>query len=295
MGRGDIDWPMKKVGVIYHPKIAAAGALAEQFRSYSTTLKITVWTCSAWDEEGMKAQSPGTDLAITIGGDGTILRVARALSDREIPILGVNLGHLGFMTELTADEVMERLPALMEGGGWIDERAMLQVETAPADRGKAGQESPRLLYALNDAVVGRRAVSRVVYVNVRVNGESLTTYKADGVIVATATGSTGYALAAGGPILYPQADEIVLKTVSAHLGMGHALVLAADAVVEMEVHTDHQAMLSVDGQVEFGLQNGDAVTVRRSSRVARFLRVYPASSFYRGLEQRLNARSWRSN
>ena len=200
---------MKRVGIIYHPKIAAAKTLAEQLSQVLPSLKATVWTCSAWDEEGMKAQAPGTDLALSVGGDGTILRVARAVTLWEIPILGVNLGHLGFMTELRAEDIMEKLPALLGGEGWIDQRTMLQIE--PSSKSK---EPTQPLYALNDVVVGRGAISRVVYVKTTVDGEPLTTYKADGVIISTATGSTGYSLAAGGPILYPQAKEILIKPIS---------------------------------------------------------------------------------
>jgi len=283
---------MRRVGVIYHPKIAAARTLAGRLSEFLTSAKIATWTCSAWDEEGMKAQCPGADLVLSVGGDGTILRVARTTSLWEIPILGVNLGHLGFMTELSADNIMGVLPSVLDGDGWIDQRTMLQVEMP--FKGKAAPDSsgpPQPLHALNEAVLGRGAVSRVVYIQASVDGEVLTTYKTDGVIVSTATGSTGYSLAAGGPILHPQSEEILLKPISAHLTMAYALVLPATAVVELGVHTDHQAMLSIDGQVEFPLQDGDRITARRSSRMARFLRIYPPASFYSALEQRLRVRN----
>jgi NAD+ kinase len=282
---------MRMVGVIYHPKIAAAMTLAGRLSEFLTSAKIATWTRSAWDEEGMKAQCPGADLVLSVGGDGTILRVARATSLWEIPILGVNLGHLGFMTELSAGNIMEILPAVLDGNGWIDQRTMLQVEMSK-DKASPGGGPTGPLHALNEAVLGRGAVSRVVYIQASVDGEVLTTYKTDGVIVATATGSTGYSLAAGGPILHPKSEEILLKPISAHLTMAYALVLPPTAVVELGVHTDHQAMLSIDGQVEFALQDGDRITVRRSSHVARFLRVYPPASFYSALEQRLKVRNW---
>jgi NAD+ kinase len=281
---------MKRVGVIYHPKIAAAMDLAEELCRFMEASGVGTWTCSAWDEEEMKAHAQGSDLALSVGGDGTILRAARAMSPGEVPILGVNLGHLGFMTELTGENIMERLPALLGGDGWIDERTMLEVEVSAREEPKAAERPLGPLYALNDAVLGRGQTWRVVYIKASINGEPLTTYKADGVIVATATGSTGYALAAGGPILYPQCEEILLKPVSAHLTMPYALVLPATTVVELELHTHYQAMLSLDGQVELALYDGDRVRVGRSSRVARFLRVYPPGSFYSGLEQRLKVR-----
>jgi NAD+ kinase len=282
---------LKKVGIIYHPKIAAAKALAEQLFQVLPTLKATTWTCSAWDEEGMKVQAPGTDLVLSVGGDGTILRVARAVTPWEIPIVGVNLGHLGFMTELSAEDIMEKLPALLGGEGWIDRRTMLQIEFSFQGEEKLGKESFQSFYALNDVMVGRGAVSRVVYVKTTIDGEPLTTYKADGVIISTATGSTGYSLAAGGPILYPQAEEILIKPISAHLTMAYPLVLPPTAIIELEVHTDHQAMLSIDGQIEFELRDGDKVTAKRSPHLARFLRIHPPTFFYSALEQRLKGRS----
>jgi len=286
---------MRRVGIIYHPRIAAAKTLGDQLHDLLVSRKITVWMCSAWDEKGLKAQAQGTDMALSIGGDGTILRVARALSPWGVPMVGVNLGHLGFMAELSADKAVEKLPALLDGDGWIDERTMLQIEMCSKNDGGGEGRPSEPLYALNDAVLARGAMSRVVYVEASINGEPLTTYKADGVIVATATGSTGYSLAAGGPVLYPQGDEILIQPISAHLTMAYALVLPATAVVELKIHTDHQALLSIDGQVEFALQDGDGVVARRSTHVARLLRIYPPSSFYSSLEQRLRARSWRAS
>jgi len=188
------------------------------------------------------------------------------------------------MTELRTEDIMEKLPALLGGEGWIDRRTMLQIEMH-------SQKSSQSFYALNDIVVGRGAISRVVYVKTTVDGELLTTYKADGVVISTATGSTGYSLAAGGPILYPQAEEILLQPISAHLTMAYALVLPPTAIIELEVHTDHQAKLSIDGQVEFELQDGDKLTAKRSPHLARFLRIHPPTFFYSALGERLKGRS----
>ena len=280
---------MKKVGVVYHPKIAAAKTLAERLSEALRSLKATAWSCSAWDEEGVRGQAPGTDVAISIGGDGTILRVARAVTPHEIPIVGVNLGHLGFMAELHAEDIMEHLPRILSGQGWIDQRTMLEIELPFSTE----EQHTKLLNALNDAVVARGAKCRVVYVKTSVNEQLLTTYKADGVIVSTATGSTGYSLAAGGPILYPQAEEILLKPISPHLTMAYCLTLPPTATVELEVHTDHQAMLSIDGQLDFQLLDGNKVKVKRSPCSARFIRFHPPNSFYGTLEERLKGRSWK--
>lgn len=273
---------MKKVGIIYHPKLAGAKVVVERLSQFLST-KVSLWLCSAWEEEKVRAQVPGTDLALSVGGDGTILRAIRAIIPWETPILGINLGKLGFMTELSAEEAIDRLPALLAEEGWIDKRAMLQAELF--SEGK--ENSPQTFHALNDVVVERGAVARVIYVKAVIDGEWLTTYKADGVIVSTATGSTGYSLAAGGPILYPQAEEMVLKPISAHLTLAYPLVLPPTAIIELKVSTDYQALLSIDGQLDFTLESGDKVRVKRSPYRAHFMRVHPASFFYSSLERRL--------
>jgi NAD+ kinase len=279
---------VKVVGVIYHPKIPAARTLSERLAEVLRGMNADVWLCSSWDEEQMGTRCPATDIAFSVGGDGTILRVARMVAASSTPIVGVNMGHLGFMTEFSASEVLDKLPAVLAGDGWVDQRAMLQIDLVSLSRGADRREST--FHALNDALVGRGSVPRIINVTTTVNGAALSNYRVDGVIVSTATGSTGYSLAAGGPILYPQAEEIVIKPVSAHLSLPHALVLPSTAVVNMVVHTNHEAVLSIDGQVNVPLQDGDAVTARRGPYSARFLRTSPRDLFYAALEQRLKVR-----
>lgn len=281
----------KSVGVIYHPKIPAAQALKDRLIPMLDAMKVDVWSCSAWDEEDMRSQAPGTTMAISIGGDGTILRVARAVTPSEVPIIGVNLGHLGFMAELSAEEVVEKLPDLLGGEGWTDQRTMLQVDLSVDGGREATGCSMRTFHGLNDAFVGRGAVPRVVYIKTRIDGGLLVTHKSDGVIVATATGSTGYFLAAGGPIVYPQADILLMKPMSPHLTLPYPLVLPPTAVIELETHTDHEAVLSIDGQVNVALGDGDKVVVRRSPMVARFWRIRPPNFFYSALVERLKVRN----
>lgn len=274
------------VGVLYHPKIPAAEALAHELEAALPSLGASVWICSAWEEEEARGQVMGTNLLLSIGGDGTILRAARIAVPWSVPIIGINLGKLGFMTELTAKEAIDKMPSFLAGEGWIDERAMLQAELLSTEA------QPSIFQALNDVVVGRGAVSRVVYVKATIDGILLTTYKADGVIAATATGSTGYSLSAGGPILHPQAKEMVLQPISAHLTLSTPLVLPPTATVELQVRTDHQALLSVDGQVEVALKSGDTIKISHSPYTARFLRARPAATFfYETLALRLITRS----
>lgn len=281
---------MKKVGILYRPGLSAAERLAQDLGKVGQSSGASVWLCSAWEEERAREMVAGTDLILSVGGDGTILRAVRILFPLLIPILGVNLGKLGFMAELSPGEAIDKVPAFLAGEGEIDERAMLQAELF-SPGGKGWEKRPiASFHALNDVVVGRGAISRVVYIKATIDGKLLTTYKGDGVIVATATGSTGYSLSAGGPILHPQAKELLLKPISAHLSLATALVLAPTTTVELEVGTDHQTVLSVDGQVDFRLKSGDLIRVRRSPHVARFLRAQPLASFYRTLVRRLSAK-----
>ncbi len=278
---------VQKVGILYHPMVEDAYTLAKKLEDFLSSSGISVWLCSAWEGEKARAQVGNTDLILTTGGDGTILRAAQVALLARTPITGINLGKLGFMTELSADEAVDRLPALLAGDGWIDERATLEAELLPTD---PEHESARTFCALNDVVVARGAIARLIYVEASIDGELLTTYKADGVIVATATGSTAYSLPAGGPILHPQAKEFLLLPVLPHLGSTYTMVLPSTAVVKLRISTHHQATLSIDGHINLPLSNGDTVTIKHSSNKARFLRIHPETSFYGSLEQRLKGK-----
>jgi NAD+ kinase len=276
---------IKKVGILYHPMIKAAHSLAEELKDFLTARSISVWLCSAWEGEQARSLVNDTGLILTIGGDGTILRAAQVALPGQIPITGVNLGKLGFMTELSAREAKDKLPALLEGEGWLDERAMLEVELQASE-----SEPSRTFSALNDVVVARGAIARVVYVEASIDGEPLTTYKGDGVIVATATGSTGYSLAAGGPILHPRAKEFLLLPILPHLSPAYPMVLPAKAVVRLKLTTTHQATLSVDGHINLPLSSGAVITVKHGSNIGRFLRIHPEASFYGSLGQKLKGK-----
>ena len=272
----------KKVGILFQPKIATAEDLARQLAKVVGDLGVAVWVCSAWEEDRAREQAGETELVISLGGDGTILRAARVASPLSIPILGVNLGRLGFMTELRPDDALSRVPAFVKGEGWGEERAMLQAELVSSNMPP--------FHALNDVVVGRGERCRLIRVKAIADGELVTTYKCDGLILATATGSTGYSLAAGGPMLHPLAREILLQPIAAHLSLGTALVLPSEATVELEVRTTHQATLSIDGQIEVPLSDGAVVRVKRSPHITRLMRTQRSTLFYETLMQKLEKR-----
>ncbi len=276
---------VNKIGVLYHPMIEAAFIKAKQLQDFLVANGVSIWLCSAWEREKAKAQLNDTDLILSVGGDGTILRSAQAVVPEMIPITGINLGNLGFMTELSTDEALEKLPALLAGEGWIDERAMLEAELAATD-----QEPPRIFHALNDVVVARGAIARLVRIEASIDGQYLATYKADGVIVATATGSTGYSLAAGGPILYPQSKDSLLIPITPHLSSAYALVLPSKTMVQLRVMVTHEATLSIDGHINLPLSDGAMITVKHSPNTVRFLRIHPQNTFYRSLEEKLKGK-----
>jgi NAD+ kinase len=269
---------MKRVGILYHPKTEKAIAFSNKLEKFLSARGVSTWQCSAWEPVQAKRHINGTDLLLSIGGDGTILRAARTIYPDSVPILGINLGKLGFMAELKAAEAMDKLPDLLSGKGWIEERALLEANLP--SQGKT-------VHALNDAFVGRRSLARLVTIQCKLNGATLTTYRADGVIVSTATGSTGYALAAGGPILHPQSKEMILRPVCAHFSFDKALVLPSKTKVELTVTTTHEAMLSIDGQTEIQLNSGDKVIIKLSPYTAKFLRAQSRSYFYKHLEAKL--------
>lgn len=267
--------------------VQATRLKAEEVQRFLESSGVTAWLCSAWEGDRAKALLNGTDLLVTVGGDGTILRAAQVALPEGTPITGINMGKLGFMTELGADEAIEKLPLLLGGEGWTDERTMLQAELVTA----GGSSSA--WHALNDVVVARGAVVRVINVEASIDGQHLTTYRADGVIVATATGSTGYSLAAGGPILYPRSADKVLVPVMPHLAPAFPLLLPGAARVRLGVNTVHQATLSIDGHINLPVSSGDVVTVTASPHTTRFLRIQPETQFYSSLEMKLKGK--RSN
>lgn len=270
--------PVRQVGILYHPQREKAQDLANRVETLLSAQGISSWQCSTQDEDKAKSRVAGSDLILSIGGDGTILRVARIIIPSAVPILGVNLGRLGFITELEADETLTNLPHLLRGGGWIEKRAMLEA-----------QLNDKSFPALNDVVV-RSTTVRLVNMGAEIDGEMLATYRADGIIIATATGSTAYSLAAGGPILHPQSEDIVLQPISCHLGLDHALILSPQSRIKLKIAAEDKAVLSVDGQLNFPLPGNQDVSVKLSPYIARFLRIHQPPYFYSSLWQKLR---WR--
>ena len=272
---------MKRIGILHHPKLPQSQPLAQEIAAWLAARDIPSWQASSWDEAVVEAEIETLDLLITLGGDGTILRAARMGARHGVPILGLNLGRLGFLAELHPDGWQPRLSQMLTGDYWVEERMMLHAEFLH------NGECRRSFEALNDVVVSRGSLARMVRLTAHVDGGCLDTYAADGLIIATATGSTAYALAVGGPILPPQLHNILVIPIAPHLSLDRAVVLAEGSTVAVEVSTDHTAMLTIDGQFEVELQDEDTVVVKASPYRACFIRMQEPTYFYRTLMARL--------
>ena len=272
---------MKKAGLLHHPKLPESLALAQEMAHCLEEGGVVPWLCSAWDEDEVARCVGDFDLLVTLGGDGTILRAARLAAKHSVPIVGLNLGRVGFLAEMEVGDWLEKLALVLEGEYWLEERVMLRAELWRGGNVLGNFE------ALNDVVIGRAAFARVVRLATFIDGSHLTVYTADGLIVATATGSTAYALAVGGPILPPELRNILLIPVASYLSLDRAIVLSEGAKVEIEVSTDHRAILTIDGQIHLEVEDADRVAVGASPHHCRFIRLQDRAYFYRNLMKRL--------
>ncbi|MCX8110086.1 MAG: NAD(+)/NADH kinase [Syntrophorhabdaceae bacterium] len=209
----------------------------------------------------------GADLIIVLGGDGTMLAVARYLKGRDVPILGVNLGGLGFLTEISVEEMPIMLEKIVSGQYKISTRMMLDVSVI-----RDGKEVFEFS-VLNDAVITKDALARIIDIEVYVNSVYLTTYKADGLIFSTPTGSTGYSLSAGGPILYPSLKNIIVTPICPHMLTNRPLILPEDvSMMAVFKSMDERVVLTIDGQIGFPLEYRDEVVVKKSPHTVRLIK-----------------------
>jgi NAD+ kinase len=273
--------PMHAVGIIHRERSEGAAALAETLTNLVRALGRRVWCAHREEDERIAAELGGTEVIMVLGGDGTILSVARLCAPLHIPILGINFGRVGFLTELEPAEVQEKLRLYLDGDYWVDERTMLQAEAI------SGGNLQRLI-ALNDIVLVRGAEPRVIRIKVWLDGHYYNTTVADGIIISTATGSTAYNLAAGGPILHPQVRSSVLTPLAPHLAADRSLILEPNAVITLEMESNSApAILSADGQINLDVASGTQVTVQGNAHVTKFLRRRPPTYFYRILSAKL--------
>ena len=269
---------LQRIAIAAHPRIPDTQGEAVKIAAFLEEQGVKVFSSLLYDETLMSLIKDGSfDLLIALGGDGTMLRAGHLCGPSGVPILGINLGHFGFLMEVRQNQWQEMLPRLLAGDYWLERRMMLctELNRSGAMLGKWD--------VLNEVVVGRGETVRPVHLTASVDGRYLTTYVADALIAATPTGSTAYALAAGGPILPPELRNILLVPVAPHLSIDRAIVLAEGSSVTIVVNTSHQAVLSVDGQTPVSLKDGDQVQAHASEYTVQFVRFQDPGYFYRNL------------
>jgi NAD+ kinase len=222
------------------------------------------------------------DLVIVLGGDGTLISVARQIGAQSVPILGINLGRLGFLTEITRDELPEMLELIIRGDYEVSDRMMLDAIIH-----RDGQEVGKYT-VLNDVVINKGALARIIDLETSVDGRHLSTFKADGLIISTPTGSTGYNLAAGGPIIFPEINCLAISPICPHMLTNRPIVVWRNSVIEIRVNfEDDVVFFTADGQVGRELLPGDVVEVRRSDARTRLI-TSPSKDYFEILRTKLS-------
>ena len=275
--------PPRSFVVAANPQLPEAVRLAEQINDVLNGRQLeSSWGSLNDDSFRQRVEAHPVGLFIALGGDGTMLRAGQLCAPLDIPILGINLGHFGFLTEVRKEDWLAALERVIQGDYWLEQRMMLQADHQRRDRRLGSWE------ALNECFIGRGEIVRPVDLTTEIDERYLTTYVADGLIIATPTGSTAYALAAGGPILSPELRNILLVPVAPHLSVERPIVLDEGSTVRVAVRTTHQAILSVDGGLPIPLQSEDRVEIRAGKHVVRFARLQDPGYFYRNLTSRMN-------
>lgn len=273
---------MNRIALLFHPHKEIAHELANQWRKEIVRAGAPEpLIANAWEETALENICSEADLILTLGGDGTLLRAARVAAPCGVPVMGVKLGTVGFLSGLRPETFSENLPRLLNSDYWVEERIMVQA------RWLRGDQQIGVFEAINDVVVSRGKLARVIRIETMIDGAVLQLFAADGAIISTATGSTAYSLAAGGPILAPTVRTMLLTLISPYLSPINSLVLPEGATVSLRVHSQNQPILTVDGQTDHELQDGDVVETQASPNLARFARLEAKTYFYRTLVNRL--------
>ena len=280
---------LQRIGVLAHPYRPNTAPIAEQIATSLRARGLDIWIRTAWESQSIRSLVEGSNLIVSIGGDGAMLRTARICAAYDVPLLGVNAGRLGFLTEITPDDWEKAEERLLSNDFWIEKRTMLRSEIWDSNTGdcRAAED------ALNDVVIGRGALARSVYLDAYVENIWTTTYNADAVIIATATGSTAYALAVGGPLMPPKLRNLLMVPVAPHLSMDRSIIVAPDDVIKIVVAPrsfDPEVVVTIDGELVASLGVNDYVTIRASEKVSSFVRMREQGYFFRSILDRLEPR-----
>jgi NAD+ kinase len=283
--------PLRRIGVLAHPTRPKSYPLAERITENLRQHGIETWLYTQWDEATVNDDVQLADMLIAIGGDGAMLKAARVGAPYGVPVLGVNMGRLGFLTEVAQpDEWETHLARVLKGDYWIETRMMVhvQIEQHTEHGVRVWQQGD----ALNDVVISGSGVGKMIQLNLHIDGNWTTTYNADALIIATPTGSTAYALAVGGPILPPDIHNILIVPSAPHLSMERPIVLSEGSQVAVRIApaNRHEIVAVVDGINLGAIPEGAEVRISACDYSSHFVRLRERNYFYRSLLDRLEPR-----
>jgi len=256
-----------RLGFAYNPTNEAALELRERAAGWCRMHGVEQWAAAASDTDALRADLPTTDVLFVLGGDGTFLRAARAVAEVDVPLLGVNLGKIGFLSKVEADELEAVLARIADGRYRLEERMVLEGRIHPG----GGDATEERMIALNDIVIARGALARVCRLDVSIDDSHLATFIADGLVVASPTGSTGYSFSAGGPIVEPQSRNLIVTPIAGYLSAIRSVVAGPTQTVRCRIVDAHEALVSIDGREDIPLAVGDMVAVRAVDRPIRLV------------------------
>ena len=264
-----------RIGFAYNPTSDPAIELRERAAGWCLVRGIDHWASQAGDYDALCAELPTTDILVVLGGDGTFLRAARGVIQVDVPILGINLGKVGFLSKAEATELEAVLTKLVAGEFTVDERMALEGRILPA-----GREPGTIHHALNDIVVARGALARVCHLDVSIGPSHLATFIADGLVVSSPTGSTGYSFSAGGPVVDPLSRNLIVTPIAGYLSAIRSVVVSPKQTVSCRVIAANEALVSVDGREDIPIAAGDVVEVRALERPIRLVEPAGAEPFW---------------
>ena len=259
--------PLRRVGFAFNPTSDAAIALRDRADAWAKGHDLEHWAAPAADRDRIHHELATTDILIVLGGDGTFLRAAREVIAVDVPLLGINVGKVGFLSKVEATDLEDVLARLAEGRYLLEPRMALEGHIFRGGNPPEGEP----LVALNDVVIARGSLARVVRLDTSIDASHLASFVADGLVVASPTGSTGYSFSAGGPILGPTARNLVVTPIAGYLTTIRSVVVGPEAVVRCRIVDAHEALVSVDGREDIALAVGDVVEVRAIQRPIRLV------------------------
>jgi NAD+ kinase len=267
---------VQRIGFAYNPTIEATVELAARASGWCRRRGIDEWRAQAGDIETLRGELATTDALVVLGGDGTFLRAARAVAETDVPLMGINLGKVGFLSKAEAADLEPVLEHILAGEFRLDERLAIEGRIL---RGTGLGDGARHI-ALNDIVIARGSLARVCRLDVSIDDSHLATFIADGLVVASPTGSTGYSFSAGGPILDPASRNLVVTPIAAYLSAIRSVVVSPAQVVRCRVVDAHEALVSVDGREDLPIAVGDVVEVHALDRPIRLIEPKGAQPFW---------------